>query len=291
MKFDELESDIGEIKGSSKITENSYLIEASKLYILKRNYKNLDPCYNYLESQGVMNVSYPIKRYKIGNEKYLLFDYLVEVKYPTDKKIYDLRDALLNLHEKTKVLKETKRNSFKYLYRLYKKLDYKFHILDSYISEAEMREKNDDFDWIVLSKYKTFLDAKKEMYRLQMKIHEEIDAKISIYYAINHGRPSLSHLVSKSLISFDESRFGFVVNDIARFYCSNEDIKIDWFMMIDEWLNLYELPFYKTYFKFMVMYIFILNLHIDFDNSYLSISNYIQIHNKLEKIMITFKDY
>ena len=39
MKFDELENDIGEIKSSSKITENSYLIEASKLFILKRNYK------------------------------------------------------------------------------------------------------------------------------------------------------------------------------------------------------------------------------------------------------------
>ena len=80
MKFDELENDIGEIKSSSKITENSYLIEASKLFILKRNYKNLDPCYSYLESQGVMNVSYPIKRYINENEKYLLFDYLVESK-------------------------------------------------------------------------------------------------------------------------------------------------------------------------------------------------------------------
>lgn len=292
MNFDLIEEYLGlKIENYTKLTDNAYILETDKIYLLKKSTKNLEPCYDYLKSQNVSNVLYPLKKFLLDGHRFLLFDYLSENKYPKEKKIYDLKNALFNLHEATKISKEAKKNNFKYLYRLYKKLDYKFRVIDSLISETELREVNTDFDWIILSKYSLFIDVKKEMYRLQMQIHQEIDKKISLFYAINHGRPSLSHLIDRSLISFDESRFGFIVSDISKFYCINEDIKIDWFSLIDEWLSYYQSPFYKTYFKFMTLYIFLINLNIDFKNEQITISNYVQVHNKLKKILIIFKDY
>ena len=287
MNFDFLESDIGVIKETKKISLNCYYIEASDKYILKQAVKNIEASYDYLKSQNVSNIIYPLKKYKVDNNIFLLYPYIEEWKYPNDKKIFDLRDSIINVHESTKILKEVKKNNYKYLYRLYKKLDNKFRILDSFINEIELKEINDDFDWIILSKYHIFLDVKKEMYRLQTKIHEDIDKHISIFYCVNHGRPSLSHLVDKSLISFEESRFSFLVSDIARFYCINDYIKIDWYELINNWLNIYSLPIYKTYFKFLSLYIFIMNLHIC-DNG---IYNYVEISNHLQRIMVLFSDF
>lgn len=288
MRFDSIIDGITEEK---RITDNTYLITTSELYVVKLTKKDLSVCYNYLSSQNTESVLYPIKMGIFENQRYLLFKYNNYKSYPADKKIYDLKDALILMHQSTTVKKETKRNNFKFLYRLYKRLDYKFRVLDALISESELREEMDDYDWILLSKYSTFLDAKKELYRLQSKIHEIIDEHITIDYAINHGRPCLNHLVDNKLISLDESHFGCVVSDISRLYCSNDDLKIDWFNFIDEWLNMYGVEFYKLYFKFLTMYIFMINLNIDFNNHYISLSNYIQIHSKIQRVMITFKDY
>ncbi len=290
MNFENVEQFLDQkLKGYKKLTDKAYILEFDQKYILKKSYKNINPFYNYLKSQHV-DTKYPLAQFQIDGSLFYLMTYEEEDFYPVEKKIYDLRQSLQDLHYLTKVSKSAKKNSFKYLYRLFKKLDYQFRLLDSYIYELELKEVHEDDDWIFLAKYYKFLDCKKELYRLQMKIHNDIDNNISLSYVILHGYPSINHLIHKRLINFENSHFGYAVSDIVRLYCLNEDIKIDWFNFIDEWLSEYD-SFGKLYFKFLVLYIFVMNIHVPPTIDYMFLTNYVTIEKKINKVMTIFNNY
>lgn len=260
-------------------------------YIIKKSNKELDYLYDYLHGQNVNAVLYPVKKIQIKNSSYYLYNYLEEINTPPSKKIYDLKEALRELHHKTQVLKTLKKANYKYLYRIYKKLDAKFKILEYYIREYEAKPTKDDTVWIILSKYYIFLDCKKELYRLQRKIHKAMEDKTAVYFALNHENPHLFHIINKIIVSLDNAKIGFISSDIAKVYILNEYINIDWEEFIKSWLDEYEGEIYKVYFKFLVLYIFILNVDILGENVYANTNSYIQISQKIQKFMKLFKDY
>ena len=128
------------------------------------------------------------------------------------------------------------------------------------IRESEERVKKTDFDWIVLSKYYIFLNAKKIMYQTQRKIHKYIDNHGNAIYSLNHGNLNLNHLLQKKLVSFDSGYIGIFVSDYAKLYVSLDEYEGNWFKEIEGKLNSYENDFYKTYFKFLVLYIYMINI-------------------------------
>ncbi len=260
-------------------------------YVVKKTNRKSDKIYQYLNSQNVHNVVYPEKKYVLNNEKYLEFPYYDEIDYPSSKKLLNLKDAIMELHDKTKTMKVIKKRNMRYFYKIYYKLDMKFSLLELYIRECENNVNHNDNDWIILSKYHIYLDCKKELYRLQKKLHNLVDKNTSAYYAVNHFKPDITHLVNNSLISLDHAKIAIVTSDIAKIYVANEYIDIDWFNFVDSWLNNYEGEIYKVYFKFLVLYIFILNVNIDNVNEYTSLNSYVQINNKIKKFLLQFNTY
>jgi len=261
------------------------------ILILKETSKRIENIYNFLQSQGVNNIQYPKDCYKIDGVIYYTFEYITETFYPNNKKVLDLKQEINHLHSKTKVVKRLSTVNFKYFKRIYERLDAKFKLLETFVRTAETKPVKDDFEWIILSKYKIYLETKKMLYQLQVKLHGFIDAKESVVYALNHGKPNISHIMNKTIVSLEHARLSVVVSDIAKFYCENENYNLDWFKIIDDWLNQYEGSFYKVYFKFLVLYIFMINLNINSNYNYSTLNIYIRIAEKLRVAQHLFESY
>lgn len=263
----------------------------NKKYIIKLVSSKSNEIYNFITSQQVQSVSYPIKKFKTSDGMYFLYNYEQELNFPTLKKTQHLVDAINELHKSTSYEKKLNKKNFKFLYRTYKKIDYKFQILEMYIREAEVKQAKSDVEWIMLSKYNVFLDTKIIMYNLQKKIHSYIDDKISVIYCLNHGNPDINHLYNKKLISFDNAYQGLFVSDLARLYVECDHINLDWYTVINQILNPYGNNFYKVYFKFLVLYIYVINIDFDLVDLNNACNKYIQLSRKVSIFLQNFEAY
>lgn len=266
------------------------MVEDQK-YILKLVTPKCEEVYNFIMTQQVEMISYPVKKIKVKEGMYFLYKYEEELKFPILKKTQQLFDALNILHKETSYEKKLNKKNFKYLYRTYKKIDYKFQILEMYIREAEAKQSKTDFEWVILSKYNIFLDTKIIMYNLQKKIHEYIDQRISVVYSLNHGNPDINHIYNKKIISFDNAYLGLFVSDLAKLYVNCDHINLDWHALIDKKLNEYNCNFYKLYFKFLVLYIYIINIDFDMIDINNACNKYIQLSRKISMVLKNFEDY
>lgn len=282
----------GEINNINKVTKNVTLFTINnKKYIIKLVSYKTNEVYNFITSQQVQSVSYPIKKFKTKDGIYFLYNYEQELNFPTVKKTQQLVDAISELHKSTSYEKKLNKKNFKFLYRTYKKIDYKFQILEMYIREAEVKQAKSDIEWIMLSKYNIFLDTKIIMYNLQKKIHNYIDEKISVIYTLNHGTPNINHIYNKKLISFDNSYQGLFISDLARMYVECDHINLDWYTVINQTIEPYGNNFYKVYFKFLVLYIYIINIEFDLVNLNNACNKYIQISRKISIFLENFESY
>ena len=153
------------------LTENVTLLSFSKQKIIvKRVSSNAKNIYNYLASQKVSSVLFPIKQFVVDGQIFFLYKYLNSYEYPDVKKALDLMNVINDVHQKTAFTVRLNDINFKYFMRIYKQLDRTFQTLEMMIRECEMRPNKTDYDWIILSKYKTFINLKKMMYPLQKKI-------------------------------------------------------------------------------------------------------------------------
>ncbi len=276
----------------NKVTENVTLfVINNKKYIIKLVSSKSNEIYNFIISQQVQSVSYPIKKFKTKEGMYFLYTYESELNFPILKKTQQLVDAINVLHKSTSYEKKLNKKNFKYLYRTYKKIDYKFQILEMYIREAEVKQSKTDIEWIMLSKYNIFLDTKIIMYNLQKKIHTYIDDKISVIYSLNHGNPNINHLYNKKLISFDNAYLGLFVSDLARLYVECDHINLDWYTVINQIIEPYGNDFYKIYFKFLVLYIYVINIDFDLVNLNNACNKYIQIGRRISMFLQNFESY
>lgn len=276
----------------NKVTTNVTLFSVNNTkYITKQVSAKCNSIYNFIVQQKVQSVNIPIKKFKVESGLYFLYCYETELNYPVLKKTQQLVDAVTTLHKSTSYEKKLNKKNFKYLYRTYKKIDYKFQMLEMYIREAEIKQSKTDFDWVILSKYSIFLDTKVMMYNLQKKIHNYIDDKISVVYSLNHGNPDLNHLYNNKLISFDNAFQGIFISDLARLYVQCDHINLDWCTVINQVLEPYGNNFYKVYFKFLVLYIYVINIDFDLIDVNNACNKYIQLSRKISNFMQNFQDY
>ena len=259
--------------------------------ILKKVNVRTKNIYDFLASQKVTNVLYPLKQFKFENEIYFVYKYVNSYEYPSEKKITDLIDTVHELHKKTGFTVRLNDINFKYFYRIYKNLDRIFQTLEMLIRECEVKTEKTDFEWILLSKYNIYISVKKMMYQLQRKIHKYLDNHGNAIYTLNHGNLNLNHFVQKKLISFDNGYTGIFVSDYAKLYVALDDIDGAWFKEIEDKINSYGNDFYKLYFKFLVLYIYIINLRISSFNSHTIINTYVQIATKINRFLTLTSNY
>lgn len=281
-----------QIISQNRITSNVVLFKTiDEEYILKSVNSKCKEVYDFLKSQEVANVNYPVLTLNTKEGLYYIYKSLTKYKYPIYKQIGDFLESLDILHKSTAYEKKLSKKSFKYLYRTYKKLDYKFQLLEMYIRESEVKVDKTDYDWVVLSKYQVFLNVKPMMYDLQKKIHKYVDEEKPVIFSLNHGNPSLDHIINKQLYSFDNAYLGIFISDFAKAYVTLDHINVDWFTLIDELINPYGSNFYKIYFKFLVLYIYIISLDFDLTNSNNACNKYIQIARKIAVFTKNFDSY
>ena len=226
-----------------------------------------------------------------NKEIYFIYNYVNNYEYPSEKKITDLTNTVYELHKKTGFTVRLNDENFKYFYRIYKNLDRIFQTMEMMVRECETRQKKTDYDWIILSKYYVFLDAKKIMYQLQRKIHKYIDNHGSVIYALNHGNLNLNHYIQKKLVSFDNGYIGIFISDYAKLYVSLDDIDGEWFKEIEEKISSYSNDFYKIYFKFLVLYIYIINLRFSSFDTHTVLNTYLQIATKINRFLTLTSNY
>ena len=266
-------------------TDVTLLSFHNKKIILKEvNQKVLD-IYHFLASENVDNVRLPIKKITDGKKIYLAFNYVKPINYPEEKQIIDLINVIHNLHQKTAFDIKLETKYFKFFYRMYQKLDRIFQTLEMWVRESEQKPNKDDFDWIILSKYHHFLDAKSVMYQLQRKIHKYVDNKGVAVFCLNHGNPSLEHFINHQLISFNNSYLGIFISDFAKLYVSLDHLNQDYFKEIERVLTSYQNNFYLLYFKFLVLYIYMISLNVDSYHRKHSVEIYLQLANRINKFL------
>lgn len=260
-------------------------------YIIKKVNIKTKNIYDFLASQKVSNVMFPIKQFIFENELYFAYNFINDYDYPKEKKIYDLINVVHELHQKTGFTVRLNDSNFKYFYRIYKNLDRIFQTLEMLVRECETSQNKSDFEWIILSKYYIFLSTKKIMYQIQKKIHKYLDNHGNVTYALNHGNLNLNHFLQKKLVSFDNGYTGIFVSDFAKLYVSLDDIDGTWFKEIEGKINSYENDFFKMYFKFLVLYIYIINLRISSFDKHTILNTYIQIASKINHFLTLTSNY
>ena len=274
------------IKEKIALTNSVTLLSFSKKkVIIKRGNQKTKKVYEFLKAENVEEVNYPLKMITDNKEIFFVYNYVNNYEAPNNKKIINLLESLKALHEKTSFEVKLADINFKYFMRTYRKLDFIFQNLEMLIREAEVKSKKTDLEWILLSKYHIYLDTKIIMYDLQRKIHKYVDNHGVAIYALNHGNPSLEHYINGKFISFDNAYLGIVVSDYAKFFISIDHIDGQYFKYFDDYLNSLNNNFYKIYFKFFVLYLYMISLSFDSYHAKTSVSIYNQIASKISRFL------
>ncbi|XMB66352.1 hypothetical protein RI065_08605 [Mycoplasmatota bacterium zrk1] len=288
--IDELKTQGINVTNISRINNDIYILsDNNNQYILKK--VNDNGIYEFLFSQGVTSVIYPLSinnsnKIVIRNFDYYLFNYEKEIKYPAKKKVHDLASAIQNIHfSTTSKYKVKPENAIPRFKKMYLFLNYQFDRIDNFMRVFETKELYSDIDYMVLNRYHIMIDLKYYMSRLQMKILDYLEKGLEPILCLNHGNPRIDHLINKKLISFNHARLSVPVYDIALFYINSTHINVDFASLINNWLDKFDNDFYRLYFKFLVIYIYIFSINVSDFNNY---SNFINICNKIEMFIEVF---
>ncbi|QVK20151.1 hypothetical protein KHQ82_07405 [Mycoplasmatota bacterium] len=288
--IDELKTQGINVTNISRINNDIYILsDNNNQYVLKK--VNDNGIYEFLFSQGVTSVIYPLSinnsnKIVIRNFDYYLFNYEKEIKYPAKKKVHDLASAIQNIHfSTTSKYKVKPENAIPRFKKMYLFLNYQFDRIDNFMRVFETKELYSDIDYMVLNRYHIMIDLKYYMSRLQMKILDYLEKGLEPILCLNHGNPRIDHLINKKLISFNHARLSVPVYDIALFYINSAHINVDFASLINNWLDKFDNDFYRLYFKFLVIYIYIFSINVSDFNNY---SNFINICNKIEMFIEVF---
>ncbi len=266
-----------------------YFTTANHKFIIKEMDQKAIDIYQILKYVNA-NIFYENHIIKYLDKTYYIYLFL-DNKGEEKTKIPHIKEELKQVHSLTRFDVSLKKKEYQNLTNLYKILDSRFSLIEMNMRILETSSLKGDYTWVYLSKYNIILEAKKIMEKLQNKLHKDIEASTDLTYALNHSNPSVSHFKDKYIINYNNAYFGFVVSDIAKFYVENDHIEINWYEIINPWLNEYKKDIYKTYFKFLVLYIYILNINTETMLNYESLNKYIQITNKISNFCTVFKNY
>ena len=251
--------------------------------------------YNYLKTQGVSNILYPITRIKnIRSEKQnnlIVMNYIDNKNVRVENHITSMFEELTKIHEQTKFkVTLSKDKSKKKIEEIYNYINYKFNGLEFFVRTVEASEFNEN-SIIILKNYQYLLDIQKEMYTLLRKIISDIKIGKSIEMCFIHNNPKVDHFVNdynnKYYISIENSRIGICSLDIAKFYVENEMYNVDIESMIKDYFNSISESFYYDYFCFSVLLIYLKSLKV-YGNDYVTSQNFLSICTLIKKFKSKF---
>lgn len=283
----------------NKITSKTYKLvcEEGKCYVMKKTSLYTNEKYNFLRSQGIDNVVYPIQntmgKYvtKKDNQLYYLMEYFPTVETLDEIKASQMNNQLIDLHLNTYYKKQlSPKNSRKKMEDIYEYLQYKFNVIEVFIRTLEARPF-DEYSITILKNYHYILDAKKAMGKLQKRLISDIKEKRSVNYSFVHNNPKLNHLINNEghqyLISLENSKVGIPSLDIVKFYLETEDLNIDKKEIIMNYFSHYSDDFYFDYFCFFVLVYYIKGIVI-IDKDYISSQSFLYASSAIKKFMSTF---
>lgn len=194
-------------------------------------------------------------------------------KYSSKRRVLLQLKELNQKHLESNIDKQVnKKNEIRKLYYIYKKLDYKFNIIEHFIKEVEIKSKYEYEDILLLSNYKQLLIAKQFLTEKQLFVYNQIIEKEYVKY---------SHLV------YFENKIGISTIDFAVFYLNNFSINVNWKDVLKaNILNNYG-QFEYDYFLFYSLYLLVLSLEIGTHKK----DNYNHLNQVSFKISKFFKDF
>lgn len=196
-----------------------------------------------------------------------------DIKYSSKRRVLLQIKEYNQLHLSSIIDKKiNKRNEISKLYYIFKKLEYKFNILETFIREVENKGKFSYEDLLVLSNYKFILLAKQKLSEKQLLIHNYIKEKEYIKY---------SHL------SNIKNKIGIPTIDFSYLYCINDDVNINWIEVLKNNIVANYGEFEFNYFLFYTMYMLVLCYEFNTDNNH-SIFIFNQVSNKIYKFLKDF---
>lgn len=255
-----------------KLDDENYLICIANKGILN-TYKILSSVSN--------NVNMPIKRIDKENKSFLLFKY----NNPSGDNIARVRGLFENiktLHGKTIYDITIDEKALIKFDRIYKILDYRFTSIENSIRYLENTNIKGDYNWAYLSKYHIYLNAKGRLLKLQESMIKEIKKGLSLKYCLCHGYPSIVYFNKGQIDGFFESNIAIPSSDLARFYVLNDDLYDIITPLINSYLAELKNGFYKLYYQFFVLYLYILSIDQALSLNYESLYNYLQTSIKIE---------
>lgn len=213
-------------------------------------------------------------------DKKLYFVYENKTEYSLKSKC--ISEILLDLFKTTSYEVSIKKDNIKNLNNIYKLLDNKFRYFEIRIREIELNPIKKDIDWIILSKYYLLLDSKIFLYDLQQDIFKFIDKNEIVKYGlipkvINQNR------YNKEALLLD---YNFYYGPISMLYV-RKYMLLDGFDEIED-INKLD-SFNQKHFCFMYIYILVLNINLEIVMDIYSVSNYINITQKIKSFIFKYK--
>lgn len=288
----------------SPITTKSYKVVTNNndKFIIKKTKEKVKNKYLFLKNEGIDNIVYPL----FNNDKslltrlssniycddcYYILPYYEDKNVLNEKKANDLLNELIILHSKTKFYRKLSvTKSKEKIEQMISFLDYQFSVLEAFVRTIES-QPYDEFSIPILKNYQYILQSKKIIFEKNKKVVKAIKEEKSVMFCFLHNNPKLDHLINyegnKYLISIDNGIIGIPSLDIAKFYIENEDIYFDISVPINKYFVDLDDEFYKDYFIFLVLFIYIKSLTIDI-KGYISTQSFIFVSNSIKKFTKSF---
>ena len=201
------------LKNSAKIIEN----ENTRLVIKKDNPNILDT-YNYLLSRSFDY--FPKIIYK--DNDYNVYEYVEDVKEPSEQRILDIITLTSILHSKTTFYKEVDIDNYKYLYEtINKKLEYLFNYYNDIITLIEKNIYMSPSNYIIARNINKIFETINYCKYEVDSWYELIKDKRKIRVVNIHNNLSLDHYIKNDkpyLISWNKNKIDMPIYDLLTLY-------------------------------------------------------------------------
>lgn len=279
----------------NEISTNVYLVETNKgKFVCKQSTYNIRQKYQYLKSQSVSNVLYPLENnYSSRNkmDNLIIFPYLEQKNIRIENHITSMFQELINLHQNTRFKSKVNVEKVKpKLEEIYNYINYKFESIEYFVRSVESKEFDED-SIVVLKNYHYILDSKRDLDSLLRKIVMDIKENKTIELCFIHNHPTINHFINNSyekyFISIESGRIGVCSLDIAKFYVENVKYNVDLKSLIVDYLGSYDSDLYYNYFCFLVLLIYIKSLKM-YNKDYYTSQSFLSVSDAIKKFRESF---
>ena len=187
-------------------------------FVIKEN-SNIKDIYKYLDSRQFYN--HPKLIDDLRND-INISEYIEDYDYPKEQKLNDMIDLVIDMHNKTKYVKEVTEDNYKEIYENIKNnIEYYEYKYNNLIKEIEKERFMSPSKYLFIRNSSKILNAlkysKETINNWYLKVKEKHETTISLI----HNNLRIDHFIKKDngyLISFDNAKIDSPILDIYRLY-------------------------------------------------------------------------